>query len=571
MSKILITICCCFCLGAWAQGTDTRVHAVASDPTWLGLLQVHEGVRTGADDFYVSPEGQTPAQELAQSLAAVQDPAQSATFACRFPARYWFITHRFGLPGAKEQLRRCERLTTAIEIDRIEGLSLVLVGSYLSNPASSFGHTLLRLHQTSDQGIERDLSFNYGAVIPQNENVVAYIAKGVFGWYAAAFSDQEPFVHDITYNHLENRDSWSYAIEHDNDDRLLIALHLWEMAGAKFTYYFFSRNCAWQMANALRLTLAEANGPAPSVPWWTLPVDVVHELQDQGKVRAVTHTASHQRQLNAALERLNPIDAVRFMELIQSGAAVDAQRDSTALINAVVDYYTWRNASNALEADEERRLAGLREQAVLARLQLPPEARPLVPEPQPSPADGNKPIKFSLGYQDRPTASWSVYSQGPLDPHALGVGHIRALVFEVSRPTQGWRLDAFTFLDIERIQSSDAFELNGFSPSWRIRLDMFREDGLKPRAKGSLGWSHVRDRWSATAYADLTVVPGQTRVDPVLSLLHRGSRTQSQVEMSGEGRRSASLQYQWTKTYFLGASYQKHRQGSVGVSVGAYW
>ena len=379
MSKILITICCCFCLGAWAQGIDARVHAVASDPTWLGLLQVHDGVRTGAADFYVSPKGQTPAQELAQTLAAVQDPAQSAAFACRFPARYWFITHRFGLPGGKEQLRRCERLTTAIEIDRIEGLSLVLVGSYLSNPASSFGHTLLRLHQTSAQGIERDLSFNYGAVIPQNENVVAYIAKGVFGWYAAAFSDQEPFVHDITYNHLENRDSWSYAIEHGEDDRLLIALHLWEMAGAKFTYYFFSRNCAWEMANALRLTLAEPSGPAPSVPWWTLPVDVVHGLQDQAKVRAVSHTASHQRQLNAALERLNPIDAVRFMELIQSGAAVDAQRDSTALINAVVDYYTWRNASNALEADEERRLAGLREQAVLARLQLPPEARPLVP------------------------------------------------------------------------------------------------------------------------------------------------------------------------------------------------
>jgi hypothetical protein len=100
---------------------------------------------------------------------------------------------------------------------------------------------------------------------------------------------------------------------------------------------------------------------------------------------------------------------------------------------------------------------------------------------------------------------------------------------------------------------------------------MIREDGLKPRAKGSLGWSHVRDRWSATAYADLTVVPGQTRVDPVLSLLHRGARTQSQVEISGEGRRSASLQYQWNKTYFLGASYQKHRQGSLGVSAGAYW
>jgi hypothetical protein len=572
MSKI---VCLCFLalfgLGAFAQVPFEQVRQLSRDPTWHGLLQIQGGQKTGEEGFYWASLSDTSEQELLRSLAAIQDPAQRAVFACRFPARFYFISHRLGLSGAREQLRQCDQLVASIEIDRIEGISLVLVGSYLSNPASSFGHTLLRLHQRSAQGTERDLSFNYGALIPANEPVLSYIFKGIFGRYRSSYSDQDPFVHDITYNHLENRDSWSYAINHSVEDRLLIALHLWEMAGAKFQYFFFSRNCAWQMGQSLKLSLDEKEVSTEPIPYWTLPVEVVHDLQDQGLVKQVTHTASHQRRLNAALQRLNAADAARFSQLVDKGWDVDPQTDSVPLTNAVIDYYTWRNASNSINEDTERRFVSLREQAVLARLQQPPEEAPQpIPAPA-SPAQGNRPIKSSVGYQDGPTVSWAVYAQGPLDPHTLGVGHIRALVWDFARSSNEWALDRFTFLDIEQIQPADAFDLAGQLPSWRIKLDMYREGGLQPRAKAGLGWSHSSTDWSATTYADLVLTQKGLQLNPALSLTHRSQKTQTIVEVSADGQHEAALQYQVNQVYFLGFKYDKRKGDSLGLSMGRYW
>ena len=567
---------CCFlllmCCLIPAKAHEADQLRVAKDPTWLNLLQIHDGIKTGAADFYWSSQAATAEDELKSSLGAVLDPVQRSAFACRFPARFYFLSHRFALTGAMEQLRQCDRLSASIELDRIERISLILVGSYLSNPASSFGHTLVRLHQRSGQGVAKDLSFNYGALIPPKEHVAAYVSKGIFGWYRAAYSDQEPFVHDITYNHLENRDSWVYGLKQSDEDRLLVALHLWEMAGAKFQYFFFSRNCAWQMANSLQLSLQDRSGQRTSIPVWTLPVDVVHELQDKGVIDQVTHVPSHQKRLKRALARLSDEDGKRFLHLVKSGADVDAREDSVDLIDAILDYYTWKNASNSQELDQERRYAALREQAVSERLLLPPvnHSEPVVQEP--SPVEGNKPIRFSLGYQDGPALSWSVYSQGPMDPHTLGVGHIRALVLDVARVSDQWQIDAFTLLDIERIQTKDPFGLNGFSPSWRMRLDMFRDaDGLQPRAKVGLGWSHKQERWTLSTYADLVWQPGGLYADPALSLQHRGDQTQLQMEVTGRGQRAAAIQYQLSRSQFVTLNYHKHKKAALGLSVGAYW
>lgn len=564
-----LLFCLGLCFSQQANGSDWA--EVAKDPTWLGLLQMHDGVKTGAPDFYWSPDASTAEQELAASLSAVRNPETRPSFACRFPARFYFLGHRFKLANVKEQLERCDRLAASIELNRIEGISLVLVGSYLSNPASSFGHTLLRLRQRSKNGVEKDLSFNYGALIPPKENVAAYITKGVFGQYKAAYSDQEPFVHDVTYNHLENRDRWSYAVKHSDEDKLLIALHLWEMAGAKFQYFFFSRNCAWQMANSLRLTLKVRKARQVEIPYWTLPVDVVHALQDQGLVEHVVYIPSQQRRLQNALAQLGTSDAERFFQIIHEGVHVNAERDSPALINAVIDYYTWRNAGNAIGSDQERRYVEMREQAVHARLQLPPETGTDVLEPVPSSADGNKPMRFAAGYHGQPELTWAVYSQGPLDPHALEVGHIRAIVFDAAMPADRWQIDSFTFLDIERIQSKDPFGLNGFSPSWRVKLDLYRKDGLEPRLKGGVGWSHVTEEWSATLYGDLTLTTKGLRADPALSVVHRGAQTQSLIEISGNGQHAAELQYQIDKSVFVGMRYDRRKSDSIGLSIGRYW
>lgn len=561
------------CVGAWAQTNPPTLDRLAQDPTWLGLLQIHGGEKSGDPSFYWGEPSDSPIKELTSSIEAAHNPETRMAFACRFPARFFYLSHHLGWHEAKSTLKACPKLQTSINMDGLDGISLILVGSYLSNPASSFGHTLLRLDQRSVEGEDRSLSFNYGALIPPRENVAKYIAKGIFGGYTAAYSDQDPLVHDVTYNHLENRDSWVYELKHTEDDRLLIALHLWEMAGAKFQYFFFSRNCAWQMANSLRLSLQPQADRGVSDALWILPVDAVHELQSKGQIKKVTHLPSHQRQLSQALQMLQPGEVIRFKTLIDSDQAPDPAMDSPAVVNALIDYYTWRNASNSIEAAEGRHWIEMREAAVLARLQQPPDQNRLQVPPQASPAEGNKPIKLDLGYVDRPVLSWSVYAQGPLDPHTLGVGHIRALVWDWSIEADQLKLDAFTFLDIQRLNAQDTWGLIGVTPSWRVLMDAKRDehDHLQARGRGSLGWSFQQGPITTSLFADLHWQPGGARVEPSLNVMYRRGRLQSNIEAEGSGHRSMAVQYQWSDPYFLGFEYDKQATERAGFRIGRYW
>lgn len=60
-------------------------------------------------------------------------------------------------------------------------VSIVYADGYLGNPASFYGHLLFKF---KSEVLSRDLlsnSLNFGAKVPDNENPVAYILKGLVG------------------------------------------------------------------------------------------------------------------------------------------------------------------------------------------------------------------------------------------------------------------------------------------------------------------------------------------------------------------------------------------------------
>lgn len=71
----------------------------------------------------------------------------------------------------------------------------MFASGYLGNPASFFGHLMLHLErpaQGQGQGetLSRllDTSLNFGADVPSDEGLVAYMAKGLVGGYEAQYS-----------------------------------------------------------------------------------------------------------------------------------------------------------------------------------------------------------------------------------------------------------------------------------------------------------------------------------------------------------------------------------------------
>jgi hypothetical protein len=136
----------------------------------------------------------------------------------------------------------------------IDSISLLYATGYLGNPASYYGHTLLKFNSSHKlQSKLLDVSVNYGAIVPSGENPLSYIFKGMLGGYDGGFSHIEFYFHNHNYGELELRDIWEYELGFSNADVQLMVAHLWELMGKKNTYYFFRKNCAYRIAEILEL------------------------------------------------------------------------------------------------------------------------------------------------------------------------------------------------------------------------------------------------------------------------------------------------------------------------------
>ena len=276
---------------------------------WLKLLHYdRHGQRSEivSDDFFLSPTGKTaPAAELQATLAAYFEswPADTNLHVrCRFPARYFWLSQQIDLPGYVVREPRCGRLEKWAMLDRLRSVSLLLVSGYFGNPASTFGHALLRLNTgDADDPNMLDVTINYGALVPENELMVLYVYRGLFGGYQSGFSDKYFYTEDLVYARKELRDFWVYELNLSDEQVRLLAFHLWEVIGKKFTYHFLTQNCAYRLAELLELVTDE--------PWltnsrvWYLPVEMFHRLTtlDAARpgrlVRSVLFIPSSQREL----------------------------------------------------------------------------------------------------------------------------------------------------------------------------------------------------------------------------------------------------------------------------------
>jgi hypothetical protein len=142
---------------------------LANHPTWLKLLHYerdanHSEVLT--DNFFLSPNGRNdPNAELTATIKAYFDPWGENTdehARCRFPARYFWLSQQMPLPDYNLREAKCRHLEEWALFDNVQSVSLLLVSGYFGNPASTFGHGLLKLNTDSidDQSGLFDLTLN---------------------------------------------------------------------------------------------------------------------------------------------------------------------------------------------------------------------------------------------------------------------------------------------------------------------------------------------------------------------------------------------------------------------------
>lgn len=379
---------------------------IAADPEWHALLHYRprpfgSGITSPVQSpaFFLSPDGRTdPRAELLATLQSFFDADASVRDGehpqCAFIARYQWLKDVLHFDPVRLPEQPCPRFREWRAALDPAGMTLVFPEAYMNNPASMFGHTLLRVDMGAKGG-ERDLlayAINFAAETGRDGGV-AFAWKGILGYYPGFFSIQPYYDMVKTYGDWESRDIWEYELNLSAAQIGLILMHLWELRGVSFLYYFFDENCSYQLLSLL-------NVARPDLKWmdrfqapWVIPVDTVRVVVEHaglvGKVTFRPSAASELRheahQLSAREQRL--AHALANGEVEPDDPEVQQLSDPAraAVLGVAYDYLRHRflahDVSRAESESRSRHILIARSRVDVTGRALPPvQAPPVRPD-----------------------------------------------------------------------------------------------------------------------------------------------------------------------------------------------
>ncbi|MEM7043701.1 MAG: DUF4105 domain-containing protein [Pseudomonadota bacterium] len=287
--------------------------------------------------------------------------------------------------------------------------------AYLNNPASMFGHTLLRLDRPDQTEDTRLLSYavNYGAETGE-DNGFLFAILGLTGGYPGTYS-VEPYYELVKrYSDIEHRDIYEYQLTFTEDEVARMVAHLWEMRGHWSEYYFFDENCSYQLLFLFDVARPELD-LASDFALHVIPVDSVRSVLDRrGLFADAVFRPSGQTRINRGLAALSA-DGRQLVRDLANGDTVpddDSASDlpparRAAVLELAETFVTHQMETGDLGRDEaaSRALSLLR-----VRSQIE-EAADLAPIEMPAtrPDQGHESARAGLGLgirDGRPFASF---------------------------------------------------------------------------------------------------------------------------------------------------------------------
>ena len=316
---------------------QARRDQLADARDWHLLLHYRAnlfgGYTSEQDDpgFFLAPDGKTdPQAELDATLRQFfssdlvgrsKQPAQ-----CAFVARYAWLTERLNVDPTRLSPMGCARFERWIEEFHARSITLVFPSAFMNNPASMFGHTLLRVDQEGQTPQTRILAYtiNYAADVPPEEGL-AYPVRGIFGGYRGYFSTIPYYLKVQEYRDIENRDIWEYRLNFDERQIRRLLMHAWELGNASFDYFFFKENCSYHL-----LSLLEYADPSLHLTdqflFWTVPADTVRLLAAQpGLVSDIAFRPSRVTLIRRKRELLSESEQGLVKRLVRDASASQSE------------------------------------------------------------------------------------------------------------------------------------------------------------------------------------------------------------------------------------------------------
>lgn len=484
-----------------------KLQALAEHAQWQHLLFYKNGkAEVISPNFYLTnpkPRSKRQFDSYAELVATIEQ-ANDKSIVCKYPARYLWLKHH--LPELNINLTTCSQLP-----DPNQKISLVLVSNYLKNPASSFGHVLVKTNMGMDDNNQIDSkvrelssedllnsSYNFGAHIPANENGVMYAIKGLFGLYDAGFSETEFFKQDAVYSKNEQRDMWEYVLNLETFETQLLNYHLYEAKSARFDYYFIKQNCSYRSGEILELIsdikMTERIGP------WYAPEYVFDQLSEhdsevESLVASVRYLPAEQTQLRQKFVQFSKpiqkiINSVIRTEDTTPLATLNTE-DRAMALDFLILHRTYKISQNPTPHQQ-----AVKNELLSQRFALPISNRlaELTVPNKVSPAESNKTTQTKVIVSDNMAqVGLSLFVKDPLNTYTDIDKRFEAVQaslgydFEKSQ----WALTDFVFLDMQQIEDLRQPLADEPKLSWQLktgaRTDLFNGNHHSPYIQTGVG------------------------------------------------------------------------------------
>ncbi|MFP5385953.1 MAG: DUF4105 domain-containing protein [Bacteriovoracia bacterium] len=410
-------------------------------------------------------------------MATIKGLRESDETYCNYPARRkWLEKKGFSFPQ-----RECSAFEEWTRGHSIKSISLIFASGFLGNPASYFGHPLIKFN-FKDERSPLDLldtAINYGAFTPPEIGAIPYAFYGIFGGFEAGFTSADFFFHKNNYSELELRDLWEYELLLDDEQVAEVVNHVWEMQRAKIPYYFFSDNCAFRISELLELVL-DKQLISKSVPY-AIPATLFHRIHENGLVKNIKLLPSRQTRLREKVFSLKASEKSHLTLLTEDVNHLQDEsfkklsaKKRARILEAGLDYFSYR-----LILDEDKEKLKLAKRAILKeRFALPPGRSRWQTITQHPPHEAQRPVLTQWGYfysekfkssgsfRFRP-AFYDLISPDTGRPHFSALS---AFDVELNFNDERIWLNRFTLMSVEtlNISKTGLYKDGGFA--WRFRL-----------------------------------------------------------------------------------------------------
>ena len=468
---------------------------LAGEREWHLLLHYRKDLFGGdtseQDDpgFFMSPNGKTdPQAELDATLKQFfsnelvgrsKQPAQ-----CAFIARYEWLRNQLHFDATRLPPMACERFDRWFADFEAQSITLVFPSAFLNNPASMFGHTLLRVDQKGQTEQTRILAYtiNYAADVPPDAGM-AYPIRGIFGGYRGYFSTIPYYLKVQEYRDIENRDIWEYRLNFTDDQVRRLLMHAWELGNASFDYFFFKENCSYHL-----LALLDYADPALHLTdeflLWTVPADTVRLVASKpGLVSSIAYRPSRSNVIRRKRESLPPDEREIAQRLTQDvgelhSAALNRLEPmrQTFLLDLASDYLRYRIDTT----DEPPPILKERNRAILAArsaIRLPSEEFRVEPfAKQPELGHNTSRISVGAGWRNNSAFEEQTIRAGYHDLLDPEIGYTPNAQIEIASVTMRTynqhnqtRLERATLANVVSLSPMDSVF---HAPSWKINVGM---------------------------------------------------------------------------------------------------